>query len=65
MIADRVASGEVKVEHCPAERMWMDMLNKPKQGTPYWVFRGALMNVPVLYDDEKERLETNPALLVR
>ena len=49
--------------HCPAERMWTDVLNTPKKGTPYRVFRGELMNVPELYDDKKEHLNMHPDLL--
>ena len=43
--------------------MWGDVLNKPKQGTPYQIFRDELMNAPEVYDDEKERLNTHPDLL--
>ena len=42
--------------------MWGDVLNKPKQGTPYQIFRDELMNAPEVYDDEKERLNTHPDL---
>ena len=43
--------------------MLAGVLNKPKQGTRYQVSRGELMNVPELYDDEKERLKTDLVLL--
>ena len=61
--ADRVIIGGVEVEHCLAEHMWAGVLNNPKQGMPYRVFRGELMNVPELYDDKKEHLKTHLALL--
>ena len=48
MLADRVASGEVEVEHYPAECMWDDVLNQSKQGTMYRIFRSKLMNKPEL-----------------
>ena len=48
MLADRVASGEVEVDHYPAERMWDDILNQSKQGTMYRIFRDELMNKPEL-----------------
>ena len=53
MIVNKVASGEVEVDHCPAKRMQADALNKPKQGTPWQVFRGGLINIPKLYKQER------------
>jgi hypothetical protein len=31
-IKDKVDSGEVNVEYVPTDKMWSDMLTKPKQG---------------------------------
>ena len=62
-ITDKVARGEVDVEYCPAEKMWCDILNKPKQGASYRLDRSYLMNVPIEYDDDVERRLTHPALL--
>ena len=42
--------------------MWYDILTKPKQGSIFRIFRGNLMNVPMNYDDEAERLLTHPLL---
>ena len=39
------------------------MHTKPKQGTPFRLNRSKLMNIPVDYDDEKEKRNTNPMLL--
>jgi hypothetical protein len=31
-VKDKVDDGEVKIEHLPDEKMWIDMLTKPSQG---------------------------------
>ena len=43
--------------------MWADVLTKPKQGGPFRLDRSHLMNVPINYDDDAERLKTHPLLL--
>ena len=45
--------------------MWSDILSKPKQGTPFRVFRSALDNVSENYDDDEEHNNTYPALLLK
>ena len=51
------------MQYCPTEKMWCDVLNKPKQGSPFLEDRSMLMNVPVKYDDEEERKITHKDLL--
>ncbi len=43
--------------------MWSDILNKPKSGTPFRKDRAKLMNVPIGYADNVERLNTHLDLL--
>ena len=43
--------------------MWVDMLTKPKQGTPFRADQSMLMNVDINYDDELEKNNTDPRLL--
>jgi hypothetical protein len=43
--------------------MWSDVLTKPKQGKGFQQDRAMLMNCPEDYDDEKEMLVTNKAVL--
>ena len=31
-IKDKIEEGEVEIRYCPTEKMWSDVLNKPKQG---------------------------------
>jgi hypothetical protein len=62
-IKDKVDSGEVSVQYRGTKEMWSDVLTKPKQGLPMRQDRAELMNCPVDYDDEVERLRTHPKLL--
>ena len=50
-IADKVASGEISVEHCPAELMVADFFTKPLQGELFYRFRRMILN---LDDSEDE-----------
>ncbi len=31
-VKDKVEDGEIKIEHTTTEKMWVDVLTKPKQG---------------------------------
>ena len=64
-IKDKIEEGEVEIQHCPTEKMWSDVLNKPKQGAGFRKDRSVLMNVPVDYDDQVEYAKTHPDLLPR
>ena len=55
--------GKIEFAKCHTEKMWVDMLTKPKQGTPFRRDRSILMNVDIDYDDELERKNTDPLLL--
>ena len=54
VVKDKIDKGEVEVQHEPSERMWSDMLAKPKQGAAFRFDRSHLMNVPEVYDDDEE-----------
>ena len=51
-VTDKVAKGEVVIEHKPTKEMWIDVNIKPKQGTPFKIDRGYLMNCPINVPDE-------------
>ena len=63
-IKDKVDQGEVSIQHQPTDKMWSDVLTKPKQGKGFRLDRAMLMNVPEVYDDEEERKKTHPKLLI-
>ena len=44
-IADKVASGEISLEHCPANLMIADFFTKPLQGMLFYKFRKWIMNL--------------------
>jgi hypothetical protein len=46
-IKDRIASGEITVEHCPATEMLGDHFTKPLQGTIFRRFRAEIQGIPV------------------
>jgi hypothetical protein len=63
LVKDKIDRGELEVEYDSTNRMWSDILTKPKQGVAFREFRGHLMNCPTDYDDEVERRNTHPKLL--
>jgi hypothetical protein len=44
-VKDRVASGEVSIEHCPTGKMVADYFTKPLQGAQFKKLRDIIMNV--------------------
>jgi hypothetical protein len=46
-IKDRIASGEITVEHCPATEMLGGHFTKPLQGTMFRKFRAEIQGIPV------------------
>ena len=51
-IKEKVADGEIAVEHCPTEQMWTDINTKPKQGAVLREFRGNVIGIPAVYNDK-------------
>ena len=60
---DKIDNNKLELKHSFTDVMWSDFLNKPKQGTHFRVFHGALMNFLETYDYNEERNNTHPALL--
>ena len=59
---DKIDNNELEVKHRWTDVMWSDVLNKPKQGTPFRAFHGALMNVSENYDDDEGKNTHNTLL---
>ena len=53
----------MEIEHCPTDKIWADVLNKPKVGRPFRLDRSYLMNLAVDCDKDLEILQTHPDLL--
>ena len=51
---------EIEFAKCHTTKMWVDMLTRPKQGTPFRTDRSMLMNVDINYDDELEKTTPTP-----
>ena len=51
-IKDKIASGELEVQHCPTGIMWADILTKPLQGKAFYEMRAKLMGCPVYWEDD-------------
>ena len=45
----------MEVEYCHTERMWDDVLNKPKQRNVFREFMGEIIIVGIEYDNDIER----------
>jgi hypothetical protein len=63
LIADKVAQGDVEIQHRGADVMWADVNTKPLQGQMFREFRSHLMGIAIDYDDDVERRNTHPKLL--
>jgi hypothetical protein len=54
-IKEKVDNGEIVIEHCPTEQMWMDINTKLKQGKVFCKFQGHVMGIPADYNDDDYR----------
>ena len=59
----KIEEGEVEIQYCPTEKMWSNVLNKPKQGGPFGKDPARLMGVPEEYDDNVKYRRTHQELL--
>jgi hypothetical protein len=55
---------ELKLGTAPTEKMWSNVLSKPKQGTPFRKGRAIWMDIPQDYDDNVEYHRTHLELLL-
>jgi hypothetical protein len=51
-VTDKVAQGDLEIEHQGAEEMWADILTKPLQGKAFREFWAKLMNCAVNYQED-------------
>jgi hypothetical protein len=66
-IADRVKSGEIKIEHCPTGIMIADYFTKPLQGALFWKLRDMVMgntDIPLPSDESTSVLEPSDGIPV-
>ena len=63
LITDKIAGGDITVEHRGTKEMWADGNTKALQGAGFRIFRSKIMGIPENYDDDAERVRTHPLLL--
>ena len=63
LITDKVAQGDLKIEHKGIDKMWGDVNTKPMQEKMFRVVRAEVMSVSVDYDDDDERRRTHSLLM--
>ena len=51
-MSDKEQYGDINIKYCPAEKIIRDYFNKPLQGSKLRKFRGQILNVQVLHDDQ-------------
>ena len=63
LITDKVAQGDLEIQHKGTEDMRADVNTKRTQGKRFRIMRGEVMEVPEEYDDDVERRRTHPLLM--
>jgi hypothetical protein len=58
-ITDRIDSRDIRVVHCPTEKMWADVLTKQLQGKAFRVMQSKLMNCSEEYKDSETNDENS------
>ena len=62
-MCDKIAIGDIEVQHKGTDEMWGDINTKPLQGTKYRVMRVVVMGISPDYDDDTEQRRTHPLLM--
>ena len=62
-MCDKIAIGDIEVQHKGTDEMWGDINMKPIQGTKYRVMRALVTGISADYDDDAERQRTHPLLM--
>ena len=63
LITDKVAMGDLDIQHKGTNEMWADANTKPTQGKRFRFMRGHVMKISENYDDVVERSRTHHFLL--
>ena len=65
LITNKVAQGNLKIEHKGTDKIWGDVNTNPTQGKRYRVMRAEVMGVSVNYEDDDEHRHTHPLLITK
>ena len=63
LITDKVAMGDLEIQHKGTDEMWDDVNTNPIQGKRFRVMGGHVMGISEDYDNDVERRRTHPVLL--
>ena len=63
LIADKVAMGDLKIQHKGTDEMWADVNTNPTHGKRFRVMRGNVMGISEDYNYDVDRRRTPPLLL--
>ena len=63
LVCDKIAIGDLEVQHKGIDEMCGDINKKPLQGMKYRVIRAVVMGISADYDNDAERRRTHPLLM--
>ena len=63
LVCDKIAMGDLEIQHKGTDKIWGDINAKPLQGTKFRVMRAVVMGILADYDDDAERRRTHPLLM--
>ena len=63
LITNKVAQGDLKIDHKDIYKMWGDVNTNPTQGKRFRVMQAEVMGVSIYYDDDDERRRTHLLLM--
>ena len=63
LITDKVAQGNLEIQHKGTHKMWADVNTKTTQGKIFRVMHGEVMGVAAEYNDDVECRRTHPLLM--
>ena len=63
LITDKVAMGDLDIQHKGTDEMWADVNTNPTQGKRVRFMRGHVMGISDDYDEDMECRRTNPHFL--
>ena len=64
MIKDKIGKGEIIIQYFPTGDMWANINTKALQESLFYKMRGFLKGIGEDYDDDIERINTHPDLLL-
>ena len=64
LIADKVAMGDLEIQHKGTDEIWAEVNTNSTQGKRFRIMSGHVMGIPKYYDNNVERRRTHPLFLL-